>query len=213
MEIHPTMVPCNQSFESADALVALRTVYYSRFPNLDYPTRTYHSRRRLVREDKGVAGNDYAEVVDSELIGRQAFLLDESLRHACDGKLLRRPLNNTKCHRRARSRGEGTFSDSLGNELLPKGYGWKSSPEAEDLERFPKLRTAKGMALWLSLARKSDISKRVENVSAMNVSAVALQEQPLVGELQLAEALAEEMYGQYIDEAQCCELGGWLNGD
>ncbi|KAJ3574079.1 hypothetical protein NP233_g2010 [Leucocoprinus birnbaumii] len=204
------MVSCQPPFESADALVALRATYYARFPKLKCPEKANHSQRRLMQEDKGVAGNEYAHVVDSELIGRQAFLLDEPLRHALDGKLLRPPLDETEYHRSAQSRGESTLSGFPDDEPLPK-LDWRIASNLENLERWSRLPAAKGMVLWLPLTPELELME-VENVRAAVLPMVALQEQPHVGEPRSEALMVEEMYSRYIDEAHCCELGGWLHG-
>jgi hypothetical protein len=162
-------------------------------------------------EDKGAAGNDTMQLIDSELIGRQAFLLDEPLRQAPNGKLLRRPLETTKCHyESADSRGESTLWGFIDDEPLSDN-GWRLDWAPKELEVCQKLQRAQAMALWLSPPAPEVGLTGVENISAINTSVVALQDQPPVGEPH-SEALAEELYRQYIDEAQCCELGGWLNG-
>jgi hypothetical protein len=69
---------------------------------------------------------------------------------------------------------------------------------------------AQRKALWQSPTTEVEITGMEPVTDSAQV--VALQAQPPVGEL-CTEALVDEMYHQYIDEEQCCELGGWLNGN
>ena len=183
----------NKTLESVDALVAIRAAHYSRLPELSYSTMQHHARSHLIGENSGVAANGYEQVVDNKCIGRQAFLLDEPC-YADDGKLLRLPLDSIQCQ--SNSREESMPRNALDDGKLST-CGW-GLPKWKDLEDWPKPRAGQGA--WLELMPVSRLTA-MGNDEAMHTQAVASQEQTLVGE---PEALLEEMYQQYINEAQCC---------
>ncbi|KAF9455124.1 hypothetical protein P691DRAFT_770204 [Macrolepiota fuliginosa MF-IS2] len=193
--------------ESADAQVALRAIYYSRYAGLMHPMGPNRDRRRLEVDATGVVGsNDSTSVVDSELIGRQAFLLDEPL-WRIDGRVLRQPLGQSvyiyDCM--APSRGEETLLDLAGDEA--SGHYWGIDLALADRQEQWGVWTVQWIATWLSNKLKTAMTG-VEHSGALSAG---LQVQPPVGEA-FSDPLIEEMYHKYIDEEQCCELGGWLDG-
>lgn len=196
-----TMIASQRPLESADARVALRAIYSARFPQLTNPTRTYHHRQSLMAEATGVTGNDHAQVVDSEAIGRQAFLLDELLRHVEDGRILRLPLeyndrqeDTTLCSR------EGDALWKFIDSQPMSQHGWRLDREPEDLEEYQKMWMLQRLVNWLSAAGEVGM----ERIDATSRGLSLTVEQ-------LSETLIDEMYHKYIDEEQCCSLGGWLN--
>jgi len=186
----------NKSLESAETFVAIRAAHCSHLPEVSYSTIEYHTRP-YTAEDIGVAEDDYEQVVDGKCVGRETFLLDGPLRQADDGKLSWLPLDDIECQ--SNSREENIPWNAL-DDGLPIACGW-GPPEWKDLKDWPEPRARQGARFELIPVSRSTAK---ENVKAINAPVAALQEQSSMGEL---EALLEEMYHKYINEAQCQENG------
>jgi len=187
----------DKSLDSAETLVAIGAAHCSHLPEVSFSTAEYHARPCRTVEDTGVDKDDYEQVVDSKCVGRQTFLLDEPLRQVDDRQLFWLPLDDIKCQ--SNSREESIPWNAL-DDGLPIACGW-GPPEWRDFKDWPEPRARQ--VAWLELIPISRSTAK-ENVRAMNMSVAALQEQSLMGE---PEALLEEMYRKYINEAQCQENG------
>jgi len=187
----------DKSLELAETLVAIRAAHCSHLPEVSFSTREYLTRPHRTVEDTAVKKDDYEQVVDGKCVGRQTFLLDEPLRQADDEQLFWLPLDDIKCQ--SNSREESIPRNAL-DDGLPIVCGW-GPPEWRDFEDWPEPRARQ--VAWLELIPISR-SMAKENVGTMNTPVAALQEQSLMGE---PEALLEEMYHKYINEAQCQENG------
>jgi len=185
----------DKSLELADTLVAIRTAHCSRFPEINYFPIEHHTGPYRSAKDIGVAEGHYEQVVDGKCVGGQAFLLDEPLWQADDGKLFHLPLDDIKCQSDSRE-------ESIPWNALDDGpqiaCGW-GPPEWRDFKDWPEPRARQEPWFVLMPVFRSTA---IENVRAVNTPVAASQEHLLMEE---PEALLEEMYHKYIDEAQCQE--------
>lgn len=181
----------NNVQDSADARVAFQAVYNARFPlppQYQHQATSNFYQRRPFSEEIGGSDREVAQAVDRKVIGRQAFLLDEVLQHAEDGRIVRLPLQHSYSYDGKPSyRGEPALWELLDNEPMSR-FGWRIDPEPEDLQEYQKHLLAQRMA--------TNVERGYMGVSIVNA---ALQNEPEHGGF-LSRRLAEEMYHMYIKE-------------